>query len=318
MSEDVRPDDGVDPVTGAASPPAPNREPAFVVPGRAEAATAKLEAFATRTGRRPNVLVILMDDVGWGDFGCYGGGVAVGAPTPNIDRLAREGLLLTSCYSEPSCTPTRASIMTGRLPDAARPADTADVRHARGAAGRGHAARSCSPKRGTSPRRSASGTWARTGEPAAARRLRRLLRLLSVSDMYTEWRDPYFFPEVVYSEARTDWVKNIPFNKCFVHATARRRARGGRGGHHPGALPARRQVVRLLGARSSSRWPGRPTPGSCTTAPAVRTSTTTPIPTSWAARRRGTPTRTPSSSSTTSAAGWSRRSSAPASSSRRW
>ena len=57
-----------------------------------------------------------MDDVGWGDFGCYGGGVAVGAPTPNVDRLAREGLMLTSCYSEPSCTPTRASIMTGRLP----------------------------------------------------------------------------------------------------------------------------------------------------------------------------------------------------------
>src|SRR4029453_13334018 len=69
-----------------------------------------------------------MDDVGWGDFGCYGGGVAVGAPTPNIDRLAREGKLLTSCYSEPSwrpraaglsepaSTPSRASLMTGRVP----------------------------------------------------------------------------------------------------------------------------------------------------------------------------------------------------------
>ena len=41
---------------------------------------------------------------------------------------------------------------------------------------------------------------------------------LSVSDMYTEWRDPHFFPEIVYSEARTEWVKNMPFNKCFVHA----------------------------------------------------------------------------------------------------
>ena len=60
--------------------------------------------------------MIVFDDVGWGDFGCYGGGVAVGAPTPNIDRLARQGLLLTSCYSEPSCTPSRASLMTGRLP----------------------------------------------------------------------------------------------------------------------------------------------------------------------------------------------------------
>jgi arylsulfatase A-like enzyme len=40
-----------------------------------------------------------------------------------------------------------------------------------------------------------------------------------VSDMYSEWRDPYFFPEVVYSEERTKWVENRPFNKCFVHAT---------------------------------------------------------------------------------------------------
>src|SRR5262249_19414935 len=42
---------------------------------------------------------------------------------------------------------------------------------------------------------------------------------LSVSDMYTEWRDPYFFPEIVYSDERTSWVKNEPFNKCWVHAT---------------------------------------------------------------------------------------------------
>jgi arylsulfatase len=37
--------------------------------------------------------------------------------------------------------------------------------------------------------------------------------------MYTEWRDPNFFPEIVYSEERTKWVENLPFNKCFVHAT---------------------------------------------------------------------------------------------------
>ena len=106
----------VDPITGAVEAPANNREPRFVLHEREQHATAKLDEFVARTGRRPNVLVILMDDVGWGDFGCYGGGIAFGAPTPNIDKLAREGLLLTSCYSEPSCTPTRASIMTGRLP----------------------------------------------------------------------------------------------------------------------------------------------------------------------------------------------------------
>ena len=47
---------------------------------------------------------------------------------------------------------------------------------------------------------------------------------LSVSDMYTEWRDPYFFPEIVYSDERTEWIKNQPFNQCFVHATAGRDA----------------------------------------------------------------------------------------------
>ncbi len=218
MNDDVRPDEGLDPVTGAATPPAPNREPAFVVPGRAEAATAKLEAFTTRTGRRPNVLVILMDDVGWGDFGCYGGGVAVGAPTPNVDRLARQGLLLTSCYSEPSCTPTRASIMTGRLPmrhgllvppmygmpggltgEVTLPQLLSDAGYVTQAVGKWH-----------------------MGENEASQPQNvgfdDFYGFLSVSDMYTEWRDPYFFPEVVYSDARTDWVRNIPFNKCFVHA----------------------------------------------------------------------------------------------------
>ena len=46
----------------------------------------------------------------------YGGGESRGAPTPHIDRLAREGLKLTSAYAQPSCTPTRAALNTGRLP----------------------------------------------------------------------------------------------------------------------------------------------------------------------------------------------------------
>jgi arylsulfatase len=41
---------------------------------------------------------------------------------------------------------------------------------------------------------------------------------LSVSDMYSEWRDPYFFPEIAYSDERTRWIENQPFNRCFVHA----------------------------------------------------------------------------------------------------
>ena len=76
----------------------------------------KLEALAKKTGRRPNILLLVVDDLGWGDPGCYGGGEAIGAATPNIDFLAQEGLKLTSCYSQPTCTPTRSAITLGRLP----------------------------------------------------------------------------------------------------------------------------------------------------------------------------------------------------------
>src|SRR6266851_7121044 len=56
------------------------------------------------------------DDMGYGDPGAFGGGALIGAATPNMDRLAREGLKLTSTYSQPTCTPTRSAILTGRLP----------------------------------------------------------------------------------------------------------------------------------------------------------------------------------------------------------
>ena len=104
-----------------------------------------------------------MDDVGWGDFGCYGGGVAVGAPTPNFDKLARDGLQLTSCYSEPSPARPRARrCMTGRVPEPPRPAPPADVRRAGRPAGRDHPAAAAVARPATSRRRSASGISART------------------------------------------------------------------------------------------------------------------------------------------------------------
>ena len=64
----------------------------------------------------PNVILFMSDDVGWGDLGCYGGGENRGAPTPNLDRLAAEGLQFMSFYGQPSCTPGRAAAITGRLP----------------------------------------------------------------------------------------------------------------------------------------------------------------------------------------------------------
>ena len=61
---------------------------------------------------RPNMLIILADDLGYSDLGCYGSEIH----TPNLDRLARNGLRLTQCYNTARCCPTRASLLTGLYP----------------------------------------------------------------------------------------------------------------------------------------------------------------------------------------------------------
>ena len=66
---------------------------------------------------KPNILLIVSDDTGYGDLGPYGGGVGRGMPTPNIDQLAAEGMTFFSFYAQPSCTPGRAAIQTGRIPN---------------------------------------------------------------------------------------------------------------------------------------------------------------------------------------------------------
>ena len=63
---------------------------------------------------RPNVVLMLADNLGFGDIGAYGGGAVLGAPTPSLDGLAAEGLMLTQFFVEPGCTPSRAGLMTGR------------------------------------------------------------------------------------------------------------------------------------------------------------------------------------------------------------
>src|SRR6056297_2181254 len=63
----------------------------------------------TLTGKRPNVMLILMDDMGFSDPGCYGGEIE----TPNIDRLADNGVRFTQFYNTGRCWPTRSSILTG-------------------------------------------------------------------------------------------------------------------------------------------------------------------------------------------------------------
>src|SRR5450432_2595948 len=67
--------------------------------------------------QRPNVVMLMTDDTGWNDFGSYsGGGAGLGHPTPNVDRIGKEGAVFTNWYGQASCTAGRASLITGRIP----------------------------------------------------------------------------------------------------------------------------------------------------------------------------------------------------------
>ena len=69
-----------------------------------------------KTTATPNIVLILADNLGWGELGCYGGGALRGAPTPRIDALAEEGLKFLNFNVESDCVPTPSALMTGRQP----------------------------------------------------------------------------------------------------------------------------------------------------------------------------------------------------------
>ena len=65
--------------------------------------------------KKPNIVFILVDNLGYGELGVYGGGILRGAPTPRIDKLASEGTRLLNFNVEAQCTPSRSALMTGRF-----------------------------------------------------------------------------------------------------------------------------------------------------------------------------------------------------------
>ena len=79
-----------------------------------ESAEASAALGQAQTAQKPNLLFMLVDNLGYGELGAYGGGATRGAPTPRLDKLASEGLRLTNMNMEAQCTPSRSSILTGR------------------------------------------------------------------------------------------------------------------------------------------------------------------------------------------------------------
>ena len=78
------------------------------------AASLLLSGASYAQATKPNIVLVLMDNLGYGELGAYGGGILRGAPTPRIDRLASEGMRLLNYNVEAQCTPSRAALMTGR------------------------------------------------------------------------------------------------------------------------------------------------------------------------------------------------------------
>ena len=76
-------------------------------------AGAAAASLAAAPPRPPNIVMIYVDDLGYGDLGCYGSSIR----TPNLDRMAAEGVRFTQFYSaNPVCSPARAALLTGRYP----------------------------------------------------------------------------------------------------------------------------------------------------------------------------------------------------------
>jgi arylsulfatase len=181
-------------LTSKTTSQAPNMEPVILSQEQLDEARKKLADLEKKTGKKPNIFIFILDDVGWADFGFNGGGIAVGNPTPDVDRIASEGLILTSAYSQPGGL---AGLVT-------LPKLLSAQGYVTQAIGKWH----MGENEGSQPQNAGFDDFR---------------GFLSVSDMYTEWRDPDFNPEVALSPSRYEYISKLPFSKYDVHV-----AKGGK------------------------------------------------------------------------------------------
>jgi len=195
-------------------------EPAIPHPEREKAANTKLKAFEAKAGQKPNMLIIYVDDMGWGDPGVYGGGATVGAPTPNIDSLAHNGLMMTSAYSQPACTPTRAAWQTGRLPQ--RSGLTRPTAAGEESGGMGNERTIAKLLSDGGYLTGMTGKWhlgEAEGQWPTDVGFDEYYGNLGVNTVYHDWRDPEFSPELVYKSERVEAMKKVEFIRTTVKST---------------------------------------------------------------------------------------------------
>ena len=208
---------GADPLAAHTQVIAENMEPVIPHQNQAAEVRAKLDAIEKKTGKKPNILIFLMDNAGYGDIGINGGGLLSGAPTPNIDRLGREGLHLLSTYSQPSCTPTRCTLLTGRLPMRHGQLRPSFAGEAGGLGDETTVARLLSEAGYFTQ---AVGKWHcgenKESQPQSVG-FDDFYGFLGWSGLYTDWQDEEFAPEFALSPERQALVKEVPFNDHIVH-----------------------------------------------------------------------------------------------------
>jgi arylsulfatase A-like enzyme len=196
---------------------ADNLEPWIPHPAQDKAARDKLAALEKKFGKKPNIVVVLLDDVGWMDVGFNGGGIAVGNDTPNLDKFAAGGLIMTSAYSQPSCTPTRATILTGQLPVHHGLQYPPMYGQAGGLEGSITVAKLLADQGYVTQ---GVGKW-HMGENEGSLPQNvgfdDFRGFLSVSDEYTEWRDVSVNPEMALSPERFAVMEKGPFSHADVH-----------------------------------------------------------------------------------------------------